>query len=43
MNFFCDEGHLHAWRATSLDEPGSRLNLMEALDVGKTAFGRLLT
>jgi Alkylmercury lyase len=43
MNFFCDEGHLHAWLATSPDERGSRLNLIEALDVGKTAFGRLLT
>jgi Alkylmercury lyase len=42
MNFFCDEGHLHAWLATSPDEQGTTLSLMEALDVGKAAFGQLL-
>jgi hypothetical protein len=42
MNFFCDEGHLHAWLATSPDEQGTTLRLMEALDVGKAAFGQLL-
>jgi alkylmercury lyase len=42
MNFFCDEGHLHAWLATSPDERGTILSLTEALDLGKAAFGRLL-
>ena len=42
MNFFCDEGHLHAWLATSPDERGTTLSLIEALDVGKAAFGQLL-
>jgi hypothetical protein len=42
MNFFCDEGHLHAWLATSLHERGTMLSLMEALGVGKAAFGHLL-
>jgi hypothetical protein len=43
MNFFCDERHLHAWLGTSPDERGATLSLMEALDVGKAAFGQLLT
>ena len=42
MNFFCDEGHLHAWLATSLHEKGTVLSLLEALGVGKAAFGQLL-
>jgi hypothetical protein len=43
INFFCDEEHLHKWLATSPDEQGTTLSLMEALDVGKAAFGQLLT
>jgi hypothetical protein len=43
MNFFCDEAHLQAWHATSSQERGSSLSLLEALEVGKAAFGALLT
>lgn len=43
MNFFCDEGHLQTWRATSRDEQGTSLTVLEALEVGKAAFGELLT
>ena len=43
MNFFCDEEHLQAWRATSPQEQGTSLSLVEALEVGKAAFGALLT
>jgi alkylmercury lyase len=42
MNFFCDEGHLHAWLSTSPDKRGTILSLIEALDVGQAAFGHLL-
>src|SRR5262249_40016322 len=42
MNFFCDEGHLHAWLATSPDERGTSLSILEAVEVGKAAFGELL-
>ena len=42
MNFFCHEGHLHAWRTTSPDERGTALSLREAVDVGKAVFGELL-
>jgi alkylmercury lyase-like protein len=43
MNFFCHKGHLHAWLTTSLDERGEALSVREALDIGKAAFGELLT
>jgi Alkylmercury lyase len=42
MNFFCHEGHLHAWRTTSPDERGTVLSLREAVDLGKAIFGELL-
>ncbi|MGH8068548.1 MAG: organomercurial lyase [Candidatus Entotheonellia bacterium] len=42
MNFFCNEGHLQAWLAKSPNEPGTSLSLMDALEVGKAAFGELL-
>jgi Alkylmercury lyase len=42
MNFFCTEEHLQAWLAKSSNEPGTSLSLMEALEVGKAAFGELL-
>lgn len=42
MNFFCDEGHLYAWLATSPDERGTSLSVLEAVAVGKAAFGELL-
>ena len=42
MNFFCTEAHLQAWLATSPHEPGRSLTVLEALDVGKAAFGALL-
>jgi alkylmercury lyase len=43
MNFFCDESHLHAWHATSPQESGTSLGVLEALEVSKAAFGALLT
>ena len=43
MNFFCDESHLHAWHATSPQGSGTSLSVLEALEVGKVAFGALLT
>jgi Alkylmercury lyase len=43
MNFFCHEGHLHAWLITFPDEQGTALSVREALDVGKAVFGELLT
>jgi len=43
MNFFCDESHLHAWHASCPQESGASLSVVEALDVGKAAFGALLT
>ena len=43
MNFFCDARHLQAWHATCLQENGTSLSVVEALDVGKAAFGALLT
>ena len=43
MNFFCDERHLQAWHATCPQESGTSLSVVEALDVGKVAFGTLLT
>ena len=42
MNFFCNEEHLQEWQVTSPQEQGTRLSIMEALDVGKAAFGALL-
>jgi Alkylmercury lyase len=42
MNFFCYEGHLHAWRTTSPDERGTVLSVREAVDVGRAVFGELL-
>ena len=43
MNFFCDERHLHAWHATCPQESGTSVSVVEALEVGKAAFGALLT
>ncbi len=43
MNFFCEEAHLQAWHATSPQESGISLSVLEALEVGKAAFGALLT
>jgi len=37
------QAHLQAWLATSPHEPGRSLTVLEALDVGKAAFGALLT
>jgi hypothetical protein len=42
MNFFCHEGHLHAWLATSPGERGTSFSVREAVDVGKAVFGELL-
>jgi len=42
MNFFCDEGHLRIWLATSSDEQGMSLSLGEAFEGGKATFGELL-
>jgi alkylmercury lyase len=42
MNFFCDEAHLRAWLRKAPDEQGTGLGLIEALEVGKAAFGVLL-
>jgi len=43
MNFFCDDGHLQAWRATAPQEIGTSLSVTEAVEAGKAAFGELLT
>ena len=43
MNFFCEEAHLQAWHATTPQERGGSLTLLEALEVGRAAFGALLT
>jgi hypothetical protein len=43
MNFFCEEAHLQAWHAASPQESGRSLSVLEALEVGKAAFGVLLT
>jgi len=43
VNFFCHEGHLQAWRVTAPHERGTSLRLADALEVGKAAFGALLT
>ena len=43
MNFFCDEGHLQAWRTTAPQEIGTSLSVTEAVEAGKAAFGELLT
>ncbi len=43
MNFFCEEAHLRAWHAASPQERGRSLSVLEALEVGKAAFGALLT
>ncbi len=43
MNFFCEEAHLQAWHVTSPQEHGSSLSVLAALEVGKAAFGTLLT
>lgn len=42
MNFFCEEAHLQAWHATSPHEKGISLSVLEALELGKAAFGSLL-
>jgi mercuric reductase len=42
INFFCHESHLQAWLAASPEERGSGLSMVEALEVGKAAFGELL-
>jgi hypothetical protein len=43
MNFFCEAAHLQAWYATSPQESGRSISLPKALEVGKAAFGALLT
>jgi len=43
MNFFCEEAHLQTWYAVSPQERGRSLRVLEALEVGKAAFGTLLT
>ena len=43
MNFFCEDAHLLAWYAMSPHERGRGLSILEALEVGKAAFGALLT
>ena len=43
MNFFCEEAHLQAWHATSPQERGRSLSVLEALEVGRAAFSALLT
>ncbi len=43
MNFFCEEAHLQAWHATSPQERGRSLRVLEALEVGRAAFSALLT
>jgi len=43
MNFFCEDAHLRAWHAASPQERGRSLYVLEALEVGKAAFGTLLT
>jgi hypothetical protein len=43
MNFFCEEAHLQAWHTTSPQERGRSLTVLEALEVGRAAFGALLT
>jgi hypothetical protein len=42
MNFFCTEEHFQFWLTKSPKEPGTSLSLMDALKVGKAAFGKLL-
>jgi hypothetical protein len=42
MNFFCEEAHLRAWHASSSQERGRSLRVLEALELGKAAFGVLL-
>jgi len=43
MNFFCEEAHLQAWHTTTPPERGRSLTVLEALEVGRAAFGALLT
>jgi hypothetical protein len=43
MNFFCEEAHLQAWHTTTPQETGRSLPVLEALEVGRAAFGALLT
>jgi alkylmercury lyase len=43
MNFFCEEAHLQAWYTTTPKERGRSLTVLEALEVGRAAFGALLT
>jgi hypothetical protein len=43
MNFFCEEAHLQAWHTTTPQERGRSLTALEALEVGRAAFGALLT
>ncbi|HSX79279.1 MAG TPA: alkylmercury lyase family protein, partial [Candidatus Saccharimonadia bacterium] len=43
MNFFCEEAHLQAWHTTTPQERGRSLPVEEALEVGRAAFGTLLT
>ncbi len=43
MNFFCDESHVHAWHASCPQESGTSVSAQEAFEVGKAAFGALLT
>ena len=43
MNFFCEVAHLQAWHTTTPQEKGRSLSILEALEVGRAAFGALLT
>src|SRR5262249_13426435 len=43
MNFFCEEAHLQAWHTTTPQERGRSLSVGEALEVGRAAFGALIT
>ncbi len=40
--FFCSDEHLRSWRRDNADERGYRLDLAEALEVGRALFGRRL-
>ncbi len=40
--FFCSDEHFWSWRRNNPDERGHRLDLAEALEVGRALFGRRL-
>ncbi len=43
MNFFCNESHMQAWHVSCPQESGTSVSIVDAFDVGKAAFGALLT